>query len=285
MNMEDNKDMQEIIKVHINRKLIEPSLYLYSIDFLRPNMVTFNKVNAATREAPLVLPLSEDEISTRRTLDTREGLSTRSAAYGGYSDEVQVRIDPDFDDEVTGLRKQVRRLRDVAQEIETEAKFQNDFLNQLQMTLIKAQAGMKNNMRRLNKSIIREGSSHVMHSHGEKSSVVVTVSYFEGSQTNSPSSRGVNESSSSRARPFLVSSSSSSIVGVRARARARARRAYTDRARARTRDLCNKLELELELDVTSSSSSSSCRAVELELELPTVRRRNNGKTGQSTSRR
>ncbi|KAK4420520.1 Bet1-like protein [Sesamum alatum] len=94
---------------------------------------------------------------------SREGLSTRSAAYGGYSDEVQVRIDPDIDDEVTGLRKQVRRLRDVAQEIETEAKSQNDFLNQLQMTLIKAQAGVKNNMRRLNKSIVREGSSHVMH--------------------------------------------------------------------------------------------------------------------------
>ncbi|KAL0341470.1 UNVERIFIED_CONTAM: Bet1-like protein [Sesamum calycinum] len=95
---------------------------------------------------------------------SREGLSTRSsAASGGGRDEVQVRIDPDFDDEVTGLRKQVRRLRDVAQDIETEAKSQNDFLNQLQMTLIKAQAGVKNNMRRLNKSIIREGSSHVMH--------------------------------------------------------------------------------------------------------------------------
>ncbi|XP_073295295.1 bet1-like protein At4g14600 [Primulina huaijiensis] len=97
---------------------------------------------------------------------SREGLSTRPAAYGGNSDEIQLRIDPmhgDFDDEVTGLRKQVRRLRDVAQEIETEAKFQNDFLNQLQMTLLKAQAGVKNNMRRLNKSIIREGSSHIMH--------------------------------------------------------------------------------------------------------------------------
>ncbi|KAL3633093.1 hypothetical protein CASFOL_026077 [Castilleja foliolosa] len=94
---------------------------------------------------------------------SREGLSTRPAAYGSNSDEVQVRIEPDFDDEVTGLRNQVRRLRDVAQEIETEAKYQNDFLNQLQMTLIKAQAGVKNNMRRLNKSIIWEGSSHVMH--------------------------------------------------------------------------------------------------------------------------
>ncbi|KAL8529980.1 hypothetical protein ACS0TY_007159 [Phlomoides rotata] len=97
---------------------------------------------------------------------SRDGLSTRPAAYGGNSDEIQLRIDPmhsDFDDEVTGLRSQVRKLRDVAQEIQTEAKYQNDFLNQLQMTLIKAQAGVKNNMRRLNQSIIREGSSHVMH--------------------------------------------------------------------------------------------------------------------------
>lgn len=37
--------------------------------------------------------------------------------YGGNPDEIQLRIDPmhaDFDDEVTGLRKQVRRLRDVS---------------------------------------------------------------------------------------------------------------------------------------------------------------------------
>ncbi|XP_047939002.1 bet1-like protein At4g14600 [Salvia hispanica] len=97
---------------------------------------------------------------------SRDGLSARPVGYGGNSDEIQLRIDPmhsDFDDEVTGLRKQVRRLRDVAQEIETEATFQNDFLNQLQMTLTKAQAGVKNNMKRLNKSIIWEGSSHVMH--------------------------------------------------------------------------------------------------------------------------
>ncbi|KAJ0580610.1 putative BET1-like protein [Helianthus annuus] len=32
-----------------------------------------------------------------------------------------------------------------------------------QMTLIKAQAGVKNNMRRLNKSIVQSGSSHVLH--------------------------------------------------------------------------------------------------------------------------
>ncbi|XP_059633228.1 bet1-like protein At4g14600 [Cornus florida] len=94
---------------------------------------------------------------------SREGLSTRPAAI---SDEIQLRIDPmhaDVDDEISGLRKQVRQLRNVAQEIESEAKFQNDFISQLQTTLIKAQAGVKNNMRKLNKSIIQQGSSHVIH--------------------------------------------------------------------------------------------------------------------------
>ncbi|OIW02552.1 hypothetical protein TanjilG_12866 [Lupinus angustifolius] len=40
---------------------------------------------------------------------SREGLSTRSVAA---SDEIQLRIDPmDLDDEITGLHRQVRRLR------------------------------------------------------------------------------------------------------------------------------------------------------------------------------
>jgi len=43
----------------------------------------------------------------------REGLSTRTPAAS--SDEIQLRIDPvgDFDDEITGLRGQVRKLRNV----------------------------------------------------------------------------------------------------------------------------------------------------------------------------
>ncbi|KAK9270612.1 hypothetical protein L1049_026194 [Liquidambar formosana] len=92
-----------------------------------------------------------------------EGLSTRAA---GSSDEIQLRIDPmqgELDDQVTGLRRQIRQLRSVAQEIESEAKYQNDFLNQLQMTLIRAQAGVKNNMRRLNRRIIQQGSNHIVH--------------------------------------------------------------------------------------------------------------------------
>ncbi|KAH7564972.1 hypothetical protein JRO89_XS09G0096100 [Xanthoceras sorbifolium] len=125
-----------------------------------------------------------------------EGLSTRPVAG---SDEIQLRIDPinaDLDDEITGLHSQVRQLRNipmwrnavvsvnewmmvdsrelwndesirttmvVAQDIQSEATFQRDFLDQLQMTLIKAQAGVKNNMRRLNKSIVKHGSNHIVH--------------------------------------------------------------------------------------------------------------------------
>ncbi|TVU38226.1 hypothetical protein EJB05_11597, partial [Eragrostis curvula] len=90
-------------------------------------------------------------------------LRSRNAAS---SDEIQLRIDPvhgDLDEEIDGLHSRVRMLKGVAQEINSEAKFQNDFLNQLQMTLAKAQAGVKNNMRRMNKSIIQQGSNHVLH--------------------------------------------------------------------------------------------------------------------------
>ncbi|OAY66899.1 bet1-like protein At4g14600 [Ananas comosus] len=92
---------------------------------------------------------------------SREGLTARPAAS---SEEIQLRIDPmhgDLDEEIDGLHRKIRQLKGVAQEIESEAKYQNDFLAQLQMTLIKAQAGVKNNMRRLNKSIIQQGSNHV----------------------------------------------------------------------------------------------------------------------------
>ncbi|XP_076884680.1 bet1-like protein At4g14600 [Bidens hawaiensis] len=88
---------------------------------------------------------------------SREGLSTRPVTN---SDEIQLHIDPmhaDLDDEINGLRKQVKQLKNVASEIESEAKNQNDLINQLQMALL------KNNMRKLNKSIIQSGSNHVLH--------------------------------------------------------------------------------------------------------------------------
>ncbi|KAK9096996.1 hypothetical protein Sjap_022493 [Stephania japonica] len=94
---------------------------------------------------------------------SRDGLSTRVV---GNSEEIQLRIDPmhgELDDHISGLHKKITKLKSVAQEIESEAKYQNDFINQLQMTLIKAQAGVKNNVRRLNKSIVQQGSNHVLH--------------------------------------------------------------------------------------------------------------------------
>lgn len=36
----------------------------------------------------------------------------------------------DLDDEINGFRRQVRQLRNAAQEIESEATYQNNFLNQ-----------------------------------------------------------------------------------------------------------------------------------------------------------
>lgn len=96
-------------------------------------------------------------------LRSREGLFARPAAS---SDEIQLRIDPihaDVDDEITGLHSKITQLKGVAQEIGTEAKLQNDLITELQLTLIKAQAGVKNNMRRMKKRIIQQGSNHLLH--------------------------------------------------------------------------------------------------------------------------
>ncbi|KAK3182975.1 hypothetical protein Dsin_030261 [Dipteronia sinensis] len=52
------------------------------------------------------------------------------------SDEILLRIDPMNDDmknQITGLRSQVRQLRNVAQEIQSETTFQKDFLDQLEL--------------------------------------------------------------------------------------------------------------------------------------------------------
>ncbi|KAL3512767.1 hypothetical protein ACH5RR_025484 [Cinchona calisaya] len=62
---------------------------------------------------------------------------------------------------VTDLRQQVRQLRNASQETEAEGKCRKNSFNPLQKTFIKAQAGLKNNMKRLNLSIVRGGSNHV----------------------------------------------------------------------------------------------------------------------------
>ncbi|XP_042510372.1 bet1-like protein At4g14600 [Macadamia integrifolia] len=94
---------------------------------------------------------------------SRGGLITRPVSN---SNEVQVQIDPmhaELDEEIYGLHRKVKQLKNAAQEIESESKYQKGFIDQLQMTLIKAQAGVKNNVRRLNMSTIQEGSNSVLH--------------------------------------------------------------------------------------------------------------------------
>eukprot|EP01018_Ginkgo_biloba_P035400 Gb_09258 [translate_table: standard] len=62
---------------------------------------------------------------------SRDGLSSRS---NPQNDQLQLRIDPlhgDLDEEIAGLHHKVSQLKNVAQEIESEAKFQNGILSQL----------------------------------------------------------------------------------------------------------------------------------------------------------
>eukprot|EP00257_Ricinus_communis_P023696 XP_015583746.1 bet1-like protein At4g14600 isoform X2 [Ricinus communis] len=87
---------------------------------------------------------------------SREGLSARPVAN---SEEVQLRIDPvhaDLDQEILGLHKQV------AQEIETEARIQNDIISDLQRLMSNAQVGVRSGMRRLNRTVVQQRSNHIL---------------------------------------------------------------------------------------------------------------------------
>lgn len=91
-----------------------------------------------------------------------QGLSARSIAN---TDEIQLSIDPihaDLDDEILGLHKQVTQLKHVAQEIETEARIQNDIVSNLQLLMSRAQAGVKNGLKRLNRSVDLQKSNHIL---------------------------------------------------------------------------------------------------------------------------
>ncbi|XP_038697411.1 bet1-like protein At4g14600 [Tripterygium wilfordii] len=93
---------------------------------------------------------------------SREGLSSRPVAG---SDEIQLRIDPvhgELDEEISGLHRQVKQLKNVAQEIETEARVQNDIISDMQMLMSNAESGLKNGMRRLNRSIVQHRSNHIL---------------------------------------------------------------------------------------------------------------------------
>eukprot|EP00271_Cylindrocystis_brebissonii_P010347 TRINITY_DN26518_c0_g1_i1.p1 TRINITY_DN26518_c0_g1~~TRINITY_DN26518_c0_g1_i1.p1 ORF type:complete len:131 (+),score=43.87 TRINITY_DN26518_c0_g1_i1:389-781(+) len=99
------------------------------------------------------------------------GFSQRSALFSssgsnGSSQQqlLQVRVEPrgELDDEVAGLRSQVRKLKEIAGEIGNEARQQNDILNQLEQTMIAAQAAVKEGVRKLNRAIASGGSSFLI---------------------------------------------------------------------------------------------------------------------------
>ncbi|XP_027124581.1 bet1-like protein At4g14600 [Coffea arabica] len=95
----------------------------------------------------------------------REGLITRR--QGNNSGEIQLEINDleqgALDYGVTDLRGQVRKLRNVSYEIEAEAKYHRNLVKVLKLPLVRAQAALKNNSRRLNQRIVRDGSDHVKH--------------------------------------------------------------------------------------------------------------------------
>ncbi|TQD93385.1 hypothetical protein C1H46_020974 [Malus baccata] len=99
---------------------------------------------------------------------SREGLNPRPAAN---MDEIQLRIDPmhaDLDEDINGLHNQVRRLKNkevlgLMGDGLVQYFFAWLWISNGHMTLLKGQAGLKNNVRRLNRSIIRSGSNHVVH--------------------------------------------------------------------------------------------------------------------------
>ncbi|KAK8533795.1 hypothetical protein V6N13_028520 [Hibiscus sabdariffa] len=91
-----------------------------------------------------------------------QGLSARPVSN---SDEIQLRIDPihaDLDEEISVLHKQVTQLKNVAREIETEAWIQNDIVSDLQMLMSRAQAGVKNGMTKLNRTVAQQRSNHIL---------------------------------------------------------------------------------------------------------------------------
>ncbi|KAG6553277.1 hypothetical protein Mapa_005011 [Marchantia paleacea] len=94
---------------------------------------------------------------------TRPGLSNRAPAH---QDQVQLgghSIYGDIDEEIGVLDVKVDQLKNIAQVIETETKYQNELLNQLEETMAKAQAGVKTAMKRMSKSVIQNGSNHLVH--------------------------------------------------------------------------------------------------------------------------
>ncbi|KAI3873225.1 hypothetical protein MKX03_024984 [Papaver bracteatum] len=111
-------------------------------------------------------------------------VSHRPSTGSGHNNsfnELQIRIDPmnaDLDEEVSDIRSKISQLKKVAQEIGSEAKYQSDLISQLQMAVIKSQAGLKGNMKWIDKKAIQTGLNHLFHVMLFSASFCFLVVYF-----------------------------------------------------------------------------------------------------------
>ncbi|KAJ4840218.1 hypothetical protein Tsubulata_007499 [Turnera subulata] len=96
---------------------------------------------------------------------SRDGLSARATAT---PHEVQLRIDPilyadHLDHQISSLHAQVSLLKYVTwpKKSRWKAAIQNDIISDLKSLMASAQEGMKNGMRRLNRTMAQQRSNHV----------------------------------------------------------------------------------------------------------------------------
>ncbi|GJP36433.1 hypothetical protein CLOM_g20941 [Closterium sp. NIES-68] len=82
------------------------------------------------------------------------------------SEHVQLQVDPiraGLDQEIGSLRDQVSKLKRVAGDIALETKQQNEILTQLEHTMAKARAAVRNTMRKVDRHLKGSGSAHLLH--------------------------------------------------------------------------------------------------------------------------
>ncbi|CAI0422041.1 unnamed protein product [Linum tenue] len=93
-----------------------------------------------------------------------EGLSARPVLTGS-ADEVQLRIDPvhaDLDDEILSLQSQVSQLKNVSFSTSLFLQFSLFCLMQQQRLMSNAEAGVKNGMKKLNRTVAQHKSNHIL---------------------------------------------------------------------------------------------------------------------------
>lgn len=91
-------------------------------------------------------------------------LTNRAALLGGQA-ELQVRVDPggqDFDGDVQRLHDKVKKLKRLAGDLDEETKYRTTLINDLEASFLRAQASMRETLRRMNKKYNEGGGGNHM---------------------------------------------------------------------------------------------------------------------------